>query len=245
MATAPMHVTGYLPEDAPNPRIAQAERVRAFPGPVMGLAPQPALDDVHLESIESSDGYRAVSISYTLWRNPADHSDPVNLADLDPKQLRALEQPSPHPRPTWLLELVERMHYPLLWEAVRTSWHETPSERTAPPLLLAAHTRHILTNRFRREMGLPSGPIAPARSPLLSGERAVRARPPVEVDGSPRPALEIDTDPLVYALSVELSPRSTLSAVIPRSELPHVTLAFATRTPPARGSGAAHRAVAG
>src|SRR4051812_10819698 len=123
MATAPMHFTGYLPEDAPDPRIAQAAKAQTLPVPIMGFTPQPSLDDVHLENTETGGGSMTVGISYTLWRNPADRSDPINLADLDAEALRSLEQPSPHPRPAWLLELVERMRYPLLWEAVRTTWH--------------------------------------------------------------------------------------------------------------------------
>jgi hypothetical protein len=244
-----MHFTGYLPEDAPDPRIAQAEIARRLPVPVMGFTPQPSLDDVHLENTETGGGSMTFGLSYTLWRNPADHSDPINLADLDAEALRALGQPSPHPRPAWLLEMLERMRYPLLWEAVRTTWHRTPSELSAPPTLLVAHAHHILTNRFREELGLAPDPTRrvpahPARSSRLLTERAVRPRPPVDVDGAPRLALEIDTDPLIYALAVDLSPTATLTAVIPRADLPHVTLAFASRTPPATGSATDHGRVA-
>ncbi|GLK15682.1 hypothetical protein [Herbiconiux flava] len=250
MASAPMHVTGYLPKDAPDPRIAQAAQARTLPVPVLGFTPQPSLDDVHLENIETGGGSMTVGISYTLWRNPADRSDPVNLADLDAEALRSLEQPSPHSRPAWLLETIERMHYPLLWEAVRTTWHRTPTEFSAPPTLLVAHAHHILANRFRAELGLAPAltdqrPTHPAHSADLLTERAVRPRPPVDVDGELRPALEIDTDPLIYALAVPLTPTSTLTAVVPRADLPHVTLAFARRTPPTPGSATDHGHVAG
>jgi hypothetical protein len=43
------------------------------------------------------------------------------------------------------------------------------------------------------------------------------------------PALEIDTDPFVYAIGVELSADTVLTAVVPRDELKHVTLEFAQR----------------
>lgn len=62
-----------------------------------------------------------VSMSATLWRNPVNKSDPVNLADLDEATRRALDEVPPWPRPAWLVESVERMRYPMLWEAVQTT----------------------------------------------------------------------------------------------------------------------------
>lgn len=37
---------GILPEDAPDPRIEQAEELKLMPVPVMGLVPQPSLEDL-------------------------------------------------------------------------------------------------------------------------------------------------------------------------------------------------------
>jgi hypothetical protein len=48
-----MRFAGFVPEDAPDPRLAQAEKVKLMPVPVMGLVPQPSLDDVHIESTMS------------------------------------------------------------------------------------------------------------------------------------------------------------------------------------------------
>jgi hypothetical protein len=45
------------------------------------------------------------------------------------------------------------------------------------------------------------------------------------------PALEIDTDPFVYAIGVKLAADTVLTAVIPRAELQHVTVEFAQRHP--------------
>jgi hypothetical protein len=39
------------------------------------------------------------SVSYTLWRNPDDPDDPVNLGELDEQQRRALEAAPAWPRP--------------------------------------------------------------------------------------------------------------------------------------------------
>jgi hypothetical protein len=38
-------VAGILPEDAPDPRAEQAERLKLMPIPVMGLVSQPSLED--------------------------------------------------------------------------------------------------------------------------------------------------------------------------------------------------------
>ncbi|WP_440708228.1 hypothetical protein [Herbiconiux sp. YIM B11900] len=52
---------GFLPEDAPDPRLAQAEKIKLMPVPLMGLVPQSSLDDVHLESTMSSHGTSGMS----------------------------------------------------------------------------------------------------------------------------------------------------------------------------------------
>jgi hypothetical protein len=235
MGSAPMRFAGFLPEDAPDPRLAQAEKLKLMPVPVMGLIPQPSLDDVHLASTMSSQGTSglsrmAVSINYTLWRNPLDHSDPMNLADLDESTRRALDEPAPHPRPPWLIEQITWMHYPMLWEAVRTAWHREPTDLSRPSYLLVEHANYILMNHFRNELGL--GDISTDRFAARLTERAVNPRATAIVDGVEVPAIEIDTDPFVYAIGVELAPDTVLTAVIPRDELQHVRVEFARRATP-------------
>ncbi len=158
MGTAPMRFGGFLPEDAPDPRIAQAEKVKLLPVPVMGLVVQPNLEALGMPGTMIAGmpepSHMTVSVSYTLWRNPADRFDPANLAELDESTRRALDGPFPVPRPAWLVERVERMRYPMLWEAVRTTWHRVPSELSAPARLLVEQANHILMNRFRTELGL-------------------------------------------------------------------------------------------
>ena len=236
MGSAPMRFAGFLPEDAPDPRLAQAEKVKLMPVPVLGLVPQPSLDDIHMESttISSGDGgmsQMSVSINYTLWRNPLDHSDPVNLAELDESTRRALDGPAPHPRPAWLIEQVARMRYPMLWEAVRTSWHREPTDFSTPSYLLVEHANYILMNRFRTELGL--GDIHTDRFAARLTERAINPRATAIVDGVQLPAIEIDTDSLIYAIGVELAPDTVLTAVIPRDELQHVRIEFVRRVSPA------------
>jgi hypothetical protein len=172
----------------------------------------------------------AVSINYTLWRNPLDRSDPINLADLNESTRRVLDDPAPHPRPAWLIQQVEWMRYPMLWEAVRTAWHRDPTDLSTPSHLLVEHANYILMNRFREELGL--GDTGTERFAPRLTEHAVDPRATVIVDGVGVPAIEIDTDPFVYAIGAELSPGAVLTAVIPRDELQHVRIEFARRASP-------------
>lgn len=229
-----MRFGGFLPEDAPDPRLAQAEKVKLMPVPIMGFVPQPALEDSNMENTMSQQGttglsQMSVSINYTLWRNPGDRSDPVNLAELDEPTRRAFDEPAPRPRPAWLIEMIERMRYPMLWEAVRTTWTRDPSEFSTPSRLLMDHANHILMNRFRTELGLGDMGVDRFVSPLT--EKAINREAVVTVDGVETPALEIDADPFVYAIGAELSSDTVLTTVVPRDELAYIRLEFSQRRP--------------
>lgn len=229
-----MRFGGFLPEDAPDPRIAQAEKVKLMPVPIMGFVPQPTLEDANMENVMSQQGttglsQMSVSINYTLWRNPEDRSDPVNLADLDQLTRRALDEPAPRPRPAWLIEMVERRRYPMLWEAVRTTWTRDASEFSTPSRLLMDHANHLLMNGFRNELGLGETDVDRFVSPLT--EKAINQEAVLTIDGAEVPALEIDTDPFLYAIGAELSTDTVLTAVVPRAELPYIRLEFTQRGP--------------
>ncbi|GAB3598502.1 hypothetical protein GCM10027408_14710 [Microbacterium tumbae] len=120
-----MQFAGVLPEDALNPRLEREELLKDMPIPIVVLAPQPSVELVNFGVSTSGSGINAMSVSMsaTLWRNPVDKSDPVNLADLDPDTRRSIGEVLPWPRPAWLVESIERMRYPTLWEAVQTTWH--------------------------------------------------------------------------------------------------------------------------
>jgi hypothetical protein len=212
-----------LGEDAPDPRRQWLEQARRLPVPLIGLVPQPHLEDWgaigvgtgtrngELESCE-------VSIGYTLWRNPDERDDPVNLAELDAEQRRALEVEPPWPRPPWLVEQVQRMRYPMLWECARTQWSREPHESAALPSQLAAHVNHIVMNHFR-----------PYELDSPVDERCVESGVPVQVDGVTHEGFRIDTDPHVYGVGVDLDAQTVLTSVIPRDALPYVEVAFAVR----------------
>ncbi|WP_394553064.1 hypothetical protein ACDF64_01750 [Agromyces sp. MMS24-JH15] len=228
-----MHIVGVLPEDAPDPRLEAARRLTGLSFPVMGFAPQPAVEDDDLVSfleIGGMDGLsqQSASITSLLWRNPADRSDPANLADLDDRTRAALDDEPPWPRPAWLLEYVARLRYPQLWEAVRTTWTREPSEFSTPSRQLADHANHILMNTFRTELGLGDGPVATDGAWRVT-ESAANPSARLEIDGDLVPALEIDTDPFVYAIGAQLSAQVVTTVVVAREHLPHLRMALATR----------------
>lgn len=227
-----MQFAGVVPPDAPDPMDELRARVARMSFPVMGLIAQPAIEDFGALALsEGRDARgvsdRSVSVSYTLWRNPDDHADPANLAELDARTRAALDDEPPWPRPAWLVQAVERMRYPQLWEAVRTSWRRDESELSALSHQLRAHANHILANRFRAELDLDPGPLTD-RSWQVS-ESAVNAARTLIVDGRDLSASEIDTDPFIYAIGARLGPQIVVTAVLSREDLSHIDLALETR----------------
>jgi hypothetical protein len=168
-----------------------------------------------------------VSVSYTLWRKPDDRADPANLAELDPQTRAALDDEPPWPRPAWLLETVQRLRYPQLWEVVRTTWHRNTSEYSYLSHQLAAHANHILMNRFPDELGLHPGSLADRTWQVPAS--AVNPEATLEIDEREVSASEIDADPLVYAVGAQLSPAVVVTVVLPRVDLPYIFLALQTR----------------
>jgi len=226
-------MAGILPEDAPDPRITQAEQLKHKPIPVMGLVAQPSLEDTDCLGLEYGQdnrgySYMSVGVTYTLWRNPNDHSDPINLAELNEEMRRATEFASPWPRPAWLVEQVARIRYPQLWDAVRTIWHHDPSELSAVPTLLVDHVNHVLTNQYLREIGLTGNPWD-QHAPTVS-ERTVNDHISVLVNGVPVPGVEVNTDPFVYGVGAELPGGGVMTAVLPQTELLHIQIQFTTRS---------------
>ena len=72
----------------------------------------------------------SATLTYTLWRNPPDRDDPVNIADLTEEMRASLDVEPPWPLPKWMVQTRVRMRYPLLRDAVRTThisdgstWH--------------------------------------------------------------------------------------------------------------------------
>lgn len=223
---------GVVGEDESDPRLRWREQARLMPMPIVGFVPQRHLEDWGAIGVGSGtrngvlDSCEA-SLSYTLWRNPDEPDDPVNLAELDELQRRALEESPPWPRPQWLVEQVRRIRYPTLWECVRTQWSREPGAFDAARPRLVAHVNHILVNQFRHTRVVDDGQPPEVDNPV--DERCVEPRVPVVVDGVARSGFRIDTDPDVYGLAVDLDPRTVLTAAIPRDALPYLQIAFAVR----------------
>ncbi|GAA4471531.1 hypothetical protein [Phytohabitans houttuyneae] len=227
-----MRFAGVGGEHEPDPRLEWREQARRMPVPVFGLVPQRHAEDwdaIGLGSgtvngvLESCE----VSVTYTLWRNPDDPDDPVNLAELDDEQRRALAEQPPWARAPWLEEQVRRMRYPALWECVRTRWTREPGEFDTVRALLVEHVNHIVANQFRRTRVVGDHPPYEVDSPV--NERCAEPGIPVVVDGVTRDGLRIDTDPDVYGVGVDLDPHTVLTAAVPRDDLPYLQMAFATR----------------
>jgi hypothetical protein len=228
-----MQSRGVLPEDAPDPRLRLIEQLRAMPVPILGLVPQPHLEDWGSFSMSSgtSNGVMhemTAGINYTLWRNPDDRDDPVNLAELDEETRRAVGMQTPWPRPKWLLEGVARMRYPTLWEAVRTTWRRDDPHQPTPGAELVHHVNHVLMNQYSaRSARDPDARTGRPESPV--DERHIEHGVPVVVNGAAVAGMRIDTDPHVFGIGADLGDAGVLTAVLDRDVLPYVVVEFASR----------------
>jgi hypothetical protein len=218
------------PLDLPAPP-SPDEAAARFGGVVFTLSPQASLEEAFIGiGAQVHDGVEVIAsatVTYTLWRNPVDRSDPANLADLSPETAWALDTEPIRELPEWLVESRERMRYPSLWEAVRTTrlsdtarlpWHSVEYE-------LVEHVNYVITNCFREER--VRGDIL---GELLGGvtEKAIEYGIPISVDGRDVMGMRIDTDPHVFGVAVELDDR-IVTAAIARDHLSFFELRFVTR----------------
>jgi hypothetical protein len=224
-----MHFADIDPMDIPPPPSVDTA-ADLFGAPVIGFLAQPSLTENGVSTVGSStDGGPAtldsLSISYTLWRNPRNHDDPVNLANLSSLERDSLEEEPVRRLPAWILEFRRLARYPSLWEAVMTTRVTDPAQQTAAAVLVA-HTNYVLTNTFRDQRvvgGVPGELDSPVAEHHLE-------RVSVVIDGIDVPGWRIDTDPHVYSVGAGLGDR-ILTAVVARDHLPSVEVAFQTRTP--------------
>lgn len=230
-----MERAGYLAEDAPDPRERDRARYRELGVAAAALVPQPHVEESGELSFTVSrsgppDGPQVVTevgISRTsvLWRNPADKDDPVNLAELDAGMREALAVVIDRPVPPWFAEARRMLRFPRLWEGVQTWWR--PEDPPTPGERLIGHAEYVLSNRFREQLGLVDGPeLWPAPIPP-----AALQPHEVVVDGAPRPGLLLDTDPFVLGLATELDDGRVVTVVVPRDDLPLLTLALVSDAP--------------
>lgn len=229
-----MEFSGVLPEDAPDPAAAQWAEVSLMPAPVYGFVAQPALEEFAQWSISSDNDHNgraamSVSISYTLWRVPEDRGDTRNLADLDEVTAASLDNVPPWPRPSWLVALNERMRYPMVWEAVRTSWQRHDDDRRDVHQILVEHMRYIAANRVPERSGADE--LTRPR-PDLDDPNAPKPDT-VTIDGTSVQAIRIEADEDVVGLGAQLANGTTVTVAVLRPDLAYLDLALATRWSPA------------
>jgi hypothetical protein len=236
-----MRFAGITPVDAPDPAEERRERVERLGFGVAGFIPQPHLEDwgaLGLTEQRTGAGkdmqleHATVSRSYTLWRNPRDPEDPLNLSELDETARRSLDEIPPWPRPAWLVQRVQRMRYPMLWEAVQTHWSGRREDARPAADLLVEHVQYVLNNQFRVEHALP--PAAEQPWSELVRVSGVQHGHPVTVDGVERPGFLLDTDPFVIGIATTLDDGRVLTVAIPRAELPILRIEFVSSVPDLR-----------
>jgi hypothetical protein len=224
---------GFTPVDAPDPGDELRERVQGLGFGVASFVEQPHLEDwgaLGLSEQRLGVGKDAqlsqatVSRSYTLWRDPQGRHDPANLAELGEKPRRSLDAVPPRPRPEWLVQRVERMRYPMLWEAIQTHWSAPGAPERSAAELLVEHIQHVLNNQFRVEHALP--PMTGQPWAELVGIQGVEHGHPVTIDGVERTGVLLDTDPFVIGIGATLDDGRVLTAAIPRAELPLLQIEF-------------------
>src|SRR6478736_965145 len=223
-----MDFEGVIGEDTPDPMTAQWERIAQWPVPVFGLIPQPTIETFGPSTIgHGSDGSglrnAQVGLSYVVIRNPANRADPANLADLDEDVKRALDEVPPWPLPTWLIQQNERQRYPMLWEAVRTSWYRDAAGRPSLDDALVEHITHVLNNTFRRERGLEGRLRGLTPAPDLT-TTSVQHDAVLRIDGGDHRAVRIDTDPHTFAIGAAIDDSTLVTVVVTRDELPYLQL---------------------
>ncbi|MGK9219641.1 MULTISPECIES: hypothetical protein [unclassified Microbacterium] len=227
-----MQYVEVSPEDIPDPRVEWRQKLREMPVPALTFVAQRHLESTMPSGYEQGQDGRGlremrVSFTYTLIRDPDNRMAPGNLVEMDNDMRRSLEVASAHPRPDWLVEMTEQMRFPQLWEAVRTTWHRDHSEEASVAGVLVQHANHVLRNTFRVEHGLEgiAGGLPPA--PDIH-ERAVQRPISLMVDGLELDGAFIDTDPHIYAIGAELPTGGIVTVVVPRDELPLITLELET-----------------
>ena len=241
MGRSPMYFRGQSAADRLDPGEELRARAHAFGIHAAGLTPQRHLEDWGIAGLQTSEQgmpgeavTQSVTLSrtYTVWKNPDDRLDPVNLRPTNEDLRRMQASAVPDDLPAWIVQMRDRVQYPMLWEAVQT--HCAPGTENSEaaldaPALLTAHVDYILHNSFRVEYGLGDPTEEPWR-PLVLRDAAQRAG--VIVDGAVLDTgVMIDTDPFVIGVGAPLPDGRVFTAVVSRSLLDFLSLEFVADDP--------------
>lgn len=92
--------------DVPAPPTPD-EVAAGFAVPLLTLVAQESVEEAGGGTSSQTQNQRPVmesaTLMYTLWRNPADRDDPVNLVDLTHEMRASLDVEPPWPLPKWML----------------------------------------------------------------------------------------------------------------------------------------------
>jgi hypothetical protein len=217
---------GIRVSDLPVPPTGD-EIAEAFGIPLFALSPQAGLAEAGFGTVGSNDGTHEVAISYSVFRNPADHNDPANFTPNVADTIEAIAKAEREGQPEWFTAGLRRMRFPILWEAVCTARTDIGEPRSLAERL-AAHINHVVMNtcahRRHPEDHLPSTLTNPAEAADALPGRLLR------VDSADMSAIQIDTDVDVTGWAFETA-HSTVLVVIPREFLPLVELRVERRVP--------------
>ena len=216
------------PADVPAPPTPD-EVASGFAVPLLTLVDQASIEEAYVGTMSNTANQRTVlesaTLTYTLWRNPADRDDPINLAHLTDEMRASLDAEPPSALPDWMLQLRARMRFPQLWEAVRTTHISDGSTWHTAEGALAEHVNNLVRNLYRDQRvrgSFPGELIDPAT------EGHIEHGVVVSIDGAEVVGMRLDTDPHVLGLAADLGDR-ILTAVIPREHLAYVRVEFRTR----------------
>ena len=129
------------------------------PPPVVGLIPQPSITDSAGSASRKHEAPRGTPRPPLTAATRSGVTPTIIPTPLKPRRsltptCASLDAEPPWPRPAWLIE-VAPTRYPMLRQAVRTSWNREPSERTALAEQLVDHTNHVLRNQYREQLEQP------------------------------------------------------------------------------------------
>ncbi|MFC4241809.1 hypothetical protein ACFOYW_00365 [Gryllotalpicola reticulitermitis] len=216
------------------------EQVRELGIDVAGFVPQRHLEHLGIVGLtmeqsgsrgqEQTARRASIASGYTLWRNPDDRSDPVNLRAVDEETRRRWQLAEALPHPPWRKRMIERLRYPMLVDAVRTNWTAPGAEQVELAEELARHVNHLLNNQYR-DSDVPR-PRAEGghRADVVSRDDAEHGHP-VEIDGVTCDGILLDGNPHVTGLGARLDEQRTLTAVVDREHLALLRLAFLSQAP--------------
>ncbi|NQX28472.1 hypothetical protein HQQ81_14085 [Microbacteriaceae bacterium VKM Ac-2854] len=187
-----------------------------FGAPLITFRPQSRLEEFNASEGRALGRAVHLSLSYSYF------PDPAARIRLRPDQEAAIDAVGRAAVPAWILEQIERLRRPVLWETVRTSL-AVPSERNNPiESRLAAHLNDVLRTSFA-----DATRAVPSVGRRLD-ERALTRGVVFSVDGEPTRGVRYDAHPRVIGMGARVDGRY-VTVVIDRAIAPTLRMEFVRR----------------